>query len=317
MRRAQTIAAGASALFLAAPALAEEVGSGHYMPGSMASFVDGVSPVETFVLRYNLINYEGSAGVTRSFPVGGETVAGLDVSTWAQGLTLFWRPSFEIGGNWSYAASTTIPYVSLDITAEASSTPGSIALSDGIDALGDILLMPLMLNYEVSEDASWNYRIAFYAPTGDYEFGRLANTGKNFWSVDPTVAFVYFGKQNGRELSAYLGATFNEKNDDTDYRSGTQAHLELTAAQHFPAFGGLAGAGLTGYWYEQLDADSGAGATLGDFEARSVGLGPVLSLITKIRGHQLVAELKWVHEFETRNRVEGDTVFLKVLNTVY
>jgi hypothetical protein len=270
------------------------------------------------VARYDLINYDASVDARRALPVAGDTALGVDVSTWAHVLTLFWRPPVEIGKGWSYAASAAIPYVSLDVSASLVTGPGlTIRRSDSVDDIGDIVLMPLMLNYQVNDDISWNFRLAFYAPTGSYEVGRLANTGKNFWTVEPTVAFMYLGQKNGRELSVYAGLDFNEENSDTDYKSGTQAHIEFTAAQHFPFKGGLAGVGLSCFWYAQVDGDSGSGANLGDFEARDIGAGPVISFITKIGGRDLLTELKWLHEFETKNRPEGDTAFLKVLYKFY
>ena len=39
---------------------AEEGGSGHYIPGSMASFADTVPPSEAVVVRYNYLTYDGS-----------------------------------------------------------------------------------------------------------------------------------------------------------------------------------------------------------------------------------------------------------------
>jgi len=36
----------------------------------------------------------------------------------------------------------------------------------------------------------------------------------------------------------------------------------------------MADAGLTGYYCKQVTGDSGSGATVGDFEAKTVGLGP-------------------------------------------
>jgi hypothetical protein len=45
--------------------------------------------------------------------------------------------------------------------------------------VGDIVLMPLMLNYKFTSDFSINFRSAFIAPTGSCELGQLANTGKN------------------------------------------------------------------------------------------------------------------------------------------
>ncbi len=302
-------------------AQAEEGGSGHYQPGSMASFVDGVSRTETFVVRYNLVNYEGAVGVGPPLPFHGLNAANADVSVWANGLTLFWRPPFEIGdsGKWSYAMSATIPYVSLDVTANVATTlpdgsPGpSLRVSGSADGIGDILLMPLMLNYAVNPNLDISGRIAFYAPTGSYEAGRLANTGKNFWSYEPTLGLVYFNKKTGLELSSYTGLTINESNDATDYKSGNQFHTEFTLAQHFPLGKGLAGAGLTGYYYDQVTGDSGSGATFGDFESKVSGAGPVFSYTSKVGGHSLIAELKWVHEFSAERRPEGDTVFLKVL----
>lgn len=299
--------------------LAEEGGSGHYLPGSMASFMDSVPLTETFLVRYNLVNYEGSVGANRAIPIAGQAAIDADVSSWGHGLTILWRPPLDLGEKWSYALSATIPVMLLDVTAQVAVAPGGPAFNrdDDVSALGDVVLMPLMFNYHVNDDINWNYRLAIYAPTGSYEEGELANTSKNFWTFEPTAAFMYFGKKNGRELSIFLGADFNTENPDTDYKSGTQAHIEFTAAQHFPIKGGLGGVGLTGFWYEQITGDSGSGATFGDFKARDVGIGPVVSYITKVDGHDLLAELKWLHETETKKRLEGDTVFLKVIFKFY
>jgi hypothetical protein len=38
---------------------AEEGGTGHYLPGSIASFVDGTPAAPTFVTRFNGIYYDG------------------------------------------------------------------------------------------------------------------------------------------------------------------------------------------------------------------------------------------------------------------
>lgn len=113
--------------------------------------------------------------------------------------------------------------------------------SDSESGLGDILLFPLMLNYAVSPDLNVNFRVGLYAPTGDYEVGRLANTGKNFWIVEPTLGVIYFGQKNGRVASLFLGVDFNEENPDTEYKSGTQVHLDGTLAQHFQLVGGTGG----------------------------------------------------------------------------
>jgi hypothetical protein len=289
---------------------AEEGGTGHYLPGSMASFIDGVPLTETFLARLNVVYYNGSVSAQRELPIAGLTALGAEAKSWAYGLTLLWRPPLHIGERWSYAMSATIPYVSLDVTADVIN-PVQGVRSSSIGALGDVVLMPLMLNYIVNPDFNVNFRVGFYAPTGSYEVGRLANTSKNFWTVEPVLGLMYLGQKNGIEASAFIGFDFNGENDATNYKSGTQFHVDGTLAQHFPLWGGLGGAGVTGAYYQQLAGDSGTGANLGAFKGRTVGIGPVLSYTAKIGGHDNVFELKWLHEVETQNRLQGDIAWLK------
>lgn len=297
---------------------AEEGGSGHYLPGAMSSFADSVPPQETFVTRFNFLNYRGNYSRVQPLPIAGLRAVGLDAESTAAGFTFLWRPPVCLGNeNWSYAMSATLPYVWMDVTATAKldvpGAPPAVKRSDSISGLGDIVLMPLMLNYKLNPDLNINFRLAAYAPTGSYEVGQLANTGKNFWTMEPTLAVMYFGQENGIEASLFLGSDFNWENPDTNYKSGTQAHLDGTLAQHFPLWGGFAGVGVNGYWYEQVEGDSGSAAKFGDFKGRTAGLGPVLSYATKIDGKDFIAEVKWLHEMETRKRIEGDYLWLKAL----
>ena len=303
---------------------AEEGGSGHYLPGAMSSFVDGIPAQPAFVARFNFVYYEGSYGV-EAIPFARFAAANIKAKTFANGLSLLWRPALDLGDKWSFALSATIPYVWLEVKADASAkftlfkgtpfqrtfTP-SVRRSDSVDGLGDIVLMPLMLNYKFTPDLSANFRLGIYAPTGDYETGRLANTGKNFWTFEPTVGLMYLGQKNGFEASVFAGYDFNTENDDTNYKSGQQFHLDGTIAQHFPLLGGFAGVGVNGYWYQQVTADSGSGASLGDFKGRTAGLGPVISYSLKLGNVDLVAEVKWLHEIETRRRLEGDYIWAKL-----
>ena len=213
--------------------------------------------------------------------------------------------------------STTIPWLSMEVSADVTEDlpvgPQQLRLKDKETGLGDIILMPVMFNYKASKDLNANFRLSVYAPSGSYKKGRLANTGKNFWTFEPAAAVIYLGQKNGIEASAFLGVDFNTENDDTEYKSGKQAHFDATLAQHFSLWGGLAGAGATGYIYRQLNGDSGKGANLGNFKARAHGIGPVISYVSKVGGKDVLAESKWLHEFDNRNRVEGDTIFFKMM----
>jgi hypothetical protein len=307
-------------LSVTSPVGAEEGGSGHYLPGSMASFMDAVPPQPTFIARYNFVSYNGSFG-GNPIPFARFVAANVNAGSYASGLTLLWRPPIDLGEHWSFALSTTIPYVWLDVSGDATpkvTLPNgmpapTVRRSDSVNGVGDIVLMPLMLNYKFTPDFSMNFRVGIYAPTGSYELGRLANTGKNFWTIEPTLAFMYFGQKSGIEASLFAGFDFNTENGATQYQSGIQFHIDGTLAQHLPLGGGLAGVGVNGYWYQQITGDSGPGASLGDFEGSTAGLGPVVSYVHKIGKVDMLTELKWLHEVETQKRLKGDYIWLKVI----
>jgi len=58
-------------VILAGNAIAEEGGSGHYSPGSMASLMEGVVVGPAFISRLNVIDYDGSVGAMREIQLPG------------------------------------------------------------------------------------------------------------------------------------------------------------------------------------------------------------------------------------------------------
>jgi hypothetical protein len=70
--------------------------------------------------------------------------------------------------------------------------------------------------------------------------------------------------------------------------------------------------GANGFLYEQISGDSGSGATLGDFEGRTAGVGPVVSFVRKIGKTDLAAEVKWLPELNVEKRLKGDTIWFKL-----
>ena len=101
--------------------------------------------------------------------------------------------------------------------------------------------------------------LPIYAPTGEYEKGRLANTGLNYWTFDPTVGVSYINDKIGFNAALYVGASFNTENPDTDYQSGTTLHLDGSVQQLLPAGPGFLGIGAEAFYLEQVSGDSGSG----------------------------------------------------------
>jgi hypothetical protein len=175
------------------------------------------------------------------------------------------------------------------------------------------MLMPFMLGWTNGPDLKYDVRLGIYAPSGDYEVGKLANAGRNYWTFEPAVSVSWLSTKIGTEVSVFAGLDFNTENDATDYQSGTSFHLEGTVAQHLPlGKAGIIGVGANGFLYEQISGDSGSGATLGDFEGRTAGVGPVLSFVAKIGKADVAAEVKWLPELSVEKRLKGDTIWFKL-----
>ncbi len=293
--------------------LAEEGGSGHYMPGATASFIDALPGKEAFVYVNSFAYYNGSAGGSRKLELGGQLVANIDATAYADTSILLYETPWKILGG-QYAAAVAIPYLWMEVKGNVQVGPIAGNRSDSANGLGDIQILPLMLGWRKS-DVSYGATFAVYAPTGEFEKGQLANVGKNFWTFEPGLSMSWLSSKTGTEVSLFASYDFNTKNDKTDYQSGDVFHFDATVAQHLPLFGGLAGVGATAFYYQQVTGDSGSGAVLGDFEGRTVGIGPVISYTRTLgpsKKTSLVAELKWLPELDVEKRLKGDIVWFKL-----
>lgn len=289
---------------------AEEGGSGHYMPGATASFIDALPGKPAFVLANLYVNYDGTASGSVPIDFGGQAVLGAHAVANADTVVGLYQTSVQLLGG-TYAAGVAIPFVSLEVTGTVGIGPLTHVVHDRTSGLGDIMFLPFMVGWTKGPDLKYDARLAVYAPTGSYEAGQLANAGRNYWTVEPAVSVSWLSSKIGTEASAFAGMDFNSENNDTHYKSGTSLHVEGTLAQHLPLLGGVIGVGANAFYYEQITGDSGSGATLGSFEGRTEGIGPVASYITKIGGADLAVEVKWLPEQSVEKRLKGDYVWIK------
>jgi len=289
---------------------AEEGGSGHYLPGATASFIDALPGREAFAYVNAFTYYNGSASGSRQLNLGGQVVANIDATVYADTSFLLYETSWKLLGG-QYAAALAIPYLWMDVKGNVQVGPITGNRRDTVNGIGDIQVLPFMLGWKKG-DVTFATTFGIYAPTGDYEQGQLANLGKNYWTFEPGVSVSWLSSKIGTELSVFAGFDLSTKNDQTDYQSGDVLHLDATVAQHLPLLGGFAGVGANGFYYQQITGDSGSGASLGDFEGRTVGVGPVLSYARKLGKTDLVAEVKWLPELSVEKRLKGDTVWFKL-----
>jgi len=296
---------------------AEEGAGGHYMPGAAASSIDAL-PGKTGFAAFNFFTYyNGDADVSHSLDFAGRIALGVDATAYADTIGVVYQSDLSLLGG-KYAAALAIPFVWMDVKAQTELTgPGGRTIARGVrdtaSGIGDITFYPFMLGWKaLGGDLKYDIRLGIYAPSGGYDVGRLANTGRNYWTFEPGFSVSWLSSKIGTEVSLFAGFDFNTKNDATDYQTGTQFHVDATVEQHLPLFGGFIGVGANAFYYQQLTGDSGSGATLGSFKGRTVGIGPVLSYARKIGGKDVAIEVKWLPEVDTTNRTKGDYIWAKI-----
>jgi hypothetical protein len=182
------------ALALATAARAEQGGSAHYMPGSMASFIDAFPGKPGGIAALNYFTYyDASAPANRQLPLGGNLTLGIDATVYADTIAAFYQAPWDVLGG-GLAFGVAIPYVWLDVKGQAQLIgPGGVLqpvrnVSDSANGIGDMTIYPFMLGWtNILSDLKLDARLGIYAPTGDYEVGQLANVGKNYWTFEPGI----------------------------------------------------------------------------------------------------------------------------------
>ena len=301
-----------AAISLAEPsaALAVEGGAGFYLLGSKGSLA-GVVPPPGIYLQSDDYFYSGDAGISgngsaqQAFPIGGIVAAGVEADAYYKiGTTLWVLPDTVLGGNLGLSASVVGGWK--DVSASLIIEPlGGIALQDDNTAFGDPVLAA-MLGWHRG-NWHWNVGTMINVPIGQWEEGRLANLGFNRWAVDLNSAVTWLDPASGFEISGVIGVTLNFENPDTDYKSGTELHLEFAAVQNLSKRSAL---GVAGYHYDQVSGDSGSGARLGAFEGRVTAIGPLAKYTFDVGDTHLSSNLRWFAEFDTENRLEGHAAIL-------
>jgi hypothetical protein len=290
-------------LSICSVAWAAEGGSGLYLLGTMGPQTGLLPESGTYLTNYSYY-YTAKAGRATE---GGFLRADLKVDVFANftNVTHVTEQSL-LGGQYGFGAF--IPLVCAKYNADIGIGGSTFNFKDSDFGLGDIILSPLLLGWHQGN----SHFLAIgnlYLPTGKYDTGTGVNLGKNRYAIEPAFGYTYLNEENGHEFSTGLGYTINFKNTDTDYRTGDEFHADFLLGQHLPN-GVMVGA--VAYWYQQVTADSGGGAVLGDNKGRVWGAGPVLSYSTKLNDNLLSLNFKYYCEFEAKNRLEGDALFFQV-----
>jgi hypothetical protein len=315
-------------------AQAAENAAGWYALGTKASMAGFVPPPGTYFIDVNYY-YSGDATGTAARGValrdiGGTNVSGiiaLDTKVKVEGQVYYNLPSVlwvapgkVLGGNVGFGAIVPVGSkdVNFDIDALATLTlgppinqtfqqGGHFNRSDSSTEFGDPVLNALIGWHE--GNWHWNVSTLVNVPIGPWSNSSISNLSFNHWGVDTTAAVTWLDPKIGFEISAAPGFTFNWENPDTDYKTGTEFHVEFALLQHFSK---TFAAGVAGFHYEQVTGDSGAGAKLGAFKGRVTSIGPVVTYSFNLGKIPVSTQWMWTHDFDVENRLEGDVGLLTV-----
>jgi len=293
-------------------AFAEEGGAGHIVPGGGATMADLAPDKPGWVFETMYLRYDGKASKNQMIPDANLLTAGLNAS--ADALLVGGIYTFEddlFGAKYSIGAF--LPYTKVDVSADITLGGKTIRGRDQVDGIGDMTLIPALMSWRLNDCWKVNGLLTIYAPTGSYKEGRLANTGLNHWTFDPTVGVAYANAQTGFNFTAFSGFAFSTENNVTDYQNGTMFHLDASVQQLLPLGPGSIGFGLEAFYFQQVTGDSGSGRLLGDFKGMTSGLGPVVSYILPKENSTFIVEARWLKELDVDRRLEGDYFWLKFI----
>jgi hypothetical protein len=283
-------------------AMGAEGGYSNYIPGTYGDFGMALAPSEPWTLRNDIYFYDAS---TERSVRSGQIEVGVDLQFLMNFTTLLYAPGIEVFGA-QFATGVFVPLVDLDLDASLSAGGMVVPASDSTSGLGDVVLIPFAF-YWTTENLHMSVAEFIVTPTGDYDVNNLINNGLNYWSFDTNFALEYLNPETGHDISFNIGYIYNTENDDTNYQTGQELHLDVAFNQFFSDTFAL---GIQGFYLKQITGDSGSGALLGDFKGEVAGIGPALLWTTQIGDQEVSFIAKWLHEFHAENRLEGDNVFL-------
>ena len=307
----------ASALFsslIATPQIAKasEGGTAHIVPGATATLIDLPPTSPGWIVKPMYLNYNGDVSILLPTAAGLVGNADVTANTYAVVVGRAFEQTVLGGAHYSFMAA--LPYTQLDISGTLEGPKGGAVrqVNSKVSAFGDLTVLPVMLAWKTG---NWQIdaTLPIYVPTGSYKLGRLGNPGLNYWTFDPTVGTVYSNKISGFNAMLHVGYAMNTENTDTDYQSGSLLHFEGVVQQMVPLGTGILTLGVEGFYFDQITGDSREGAKLGDFKGLTAGLGPALGWIQPLGKQTLMVELKWLAELETKKRLEGDYLWLKLV----
>jgi len=301
-----------AALAAGAPqAQASEGGASLYLLGTGGPGNAIMPPLKGVFFDNEIYYYEGDLGGTKSLPLGGNVVAGVNAKILADFATVLWVPTTDLHGV-TVALGAALPVGNVDVDADVFlSGPRGNQVGSGVGDSATVIGDPIATGMLGWSKGNVHYQVStmLNVPIGDYRKDELANLAFHRWAFDSSFAVSWHDPKSGWDVSGKAGLTWNGENPYTDYKTGTEMHLETAIEKTFsPKWS----AGLQAYYFKQVSADSGPGAKLGPFQGEVTGVGATAAYNFKMGHMPATLRARAFTEFNATNRMEGDSFWLEL-----
>lgn len=209
------------------------------------------------------------------------------------------QPFFDMNGDLNGEVNVSTPIGSLSVPEHESGH------STGI---GNTEFYPIILQWMDMPHLALNTSLAIQFPDGKYNKADLLNPSTHYWTIAPTLGITYI-TDHGQEFSSYQEIDFNSANTATHYKSGTEYKLDIAIGQHLGSFT----VGPAGYYYQQLQDDTGSGTLARGAEpgaARVFGAGIAFNYIPRHGSLSIFGDI--IKEFGAINHSQGTVASLRL-----
>lgn len=284
------------AVFFNSVAWASEGGSfGNYGVGAQTLGSGLLGPPATFVQYGYLLSYSADRFADDR---GHSAIPGFDLNIIA--VASMTRYTWDITcGGFTFASALILEALHVDVEAGG--------VQDEATGLAFVNVQPLAV---ARSFGNWHLMTATHVffPTGNYDRNALANSTLNHKGITQELSVTWTPTARWMiDLSSSI--SFNRRNPDTAYRSGTL--MGLTWAANYRPFESNQKwqIGINGLYLDQIRDDEIDGqAVPGGFQLRKVTAGPQFGYWITPAAAIVV---KWAREYEVRNAPQGDQIWLQ------
>ena len=282
---------------LAVPKACGQV-AGHYIGGATGLENGTTAPPGFFGTFFPVVEHVNALKGPK-----GATIAKPDINVVANMAAYAVTTQKKILGA-DYGLSVIFPIVNTRFTENLFNAS---AVSAGVS---DIYFAPVILGWEKG-NANYTINYGFYAPTGQFDPTLPLNPGLGFWEHQIQAGATYsIGKPKLWNTSFLTTWEISQGKSSVDVKPGPMFTGEYSFGRRFDKY--QMNAGIAGYGYKKLSADSGSGVNplVAGILDRSFGIGPEWKY-TNLKWH-LGFDFRFEQQFGVEAKTSGSAFFMSI-----